>query len=74
MLGAPGSNRSQIANTLKDTFEWKTINTAKLLTDHVAAEGPHAARIQECNDTCQYVDDNIVIELVQKEIASCEKK
>ena len=74
LLGAPGSSRAQIANTLKDTYEWKTINTGKLLTDHVAADGPHAARIQECNDNSQYVDDSIVIELVQKEIAGCEKK
>ena len=74
LLGAPGSNRAQIANTLKDTYEWKAINTGKLLTDHVAADGPHAARIQECNDNSQYVDDSIVIELVQKEIAGCEKK
>ena len=74
LLGAPGSGRTQIANTLKDTYEWRAINTGKLLTDHVAATGPHAARIQECIDNSQYVDDSIVIELVQKEIAGCEKK
>lgn len=38
------------------------------------SSGPHSARISACFNNFQMVDDDIVIELVEKEIAGYEKK
>lgn len=74
LLGAPGACRQENLEALSEYFEWKRISTGKLLREHVSAQGPHAKRITQCFNNFQYVDDEIVIELVEKEIQGFEKK
>mmetsp|Transcript_20836 Transcript_20836/g.25529 ORF Transcript_20836/g.25529 Transcript_20836/m.25529 type:complete len:240 (-) Transcript_20836:589-1308(-) len=74
LLGAPGACRQESLEAISEYFEWKRVSTGKLLREHVQSNGPHAARIAACLSKYQMVDDNIVIDLVQKEISSFEKK
>lgn len=74
LLGAPGSCRQENLEALSEYFEWKRISTGKLLREHVQANGPHTNRITQCFNSFQFVDDEIVIELVEKEIQTYEKK
>ena len=64
LLGAPGSYRQENLEALSEYFEWKRISTGKILRDHVTTGGPHATRIQQCFDAFQYIDDEIVIDLI----------
>ena len=59
---------------LAEYFGWKQISTGKILKTHVQERGPHANRIQECIDNFAFVDDDIVIDLIGKEIQTHEKK
>ena len=47
-MGMPGSQRQESLEALAEYFEWERISTGKLMREHVQANGPHAARIQEC--------------------------
>lgn len=72
LLGASGSCRQENLEALSEYFEWKRISTGKLLREHVQANGPHTNRITQCFNSFQFVDDEIVIELVEKEIQTYE--
>jgi len=74
LLGVPGTGRSDNIDVLSDYFEWKKISTGKVLRDHIMNKGPYCERIQECFSAFQFVDDEIVVELVKKEIDQYEKK
>ena len=73
-MGVPGTGRHDSLEVLSDYFDWKKISTGKLLREHVASKGPYASRIQDCFNNFQFVDDEIVVELVKKEIDVFEKK
>ena len=48
LVGAPGSQRQENMEAIAEAFQWQHISTAKVLRNHVAANGPHASRIAEC--------------------------
>lgn len=74
LLGPPGACRQENLEALSEYFEWKRISTGKLLREHVQASGPHADRITACFNNFQMVDDEIVIDLVEKEVQNYENK
>lgn len=59
---------------LAEYFQWKFISTGDLLRREVANKTEQGKRIQECFDNFKFVDDEIVIDLVKKEIDGYEKK
>jgi len=67
-MGPPGSFRQENALFLSEHFSWKCITTGDLLRKEVSKKSALGGRIAECNKEYHYVDDNIVIDLVKKEI------
>ena len=74
MLGMPGSGKQQIMEQLAKSFDWKPISTGKLIREHVEKKGAYADRIAACMKDFDFVDDEIVIELVQEQVKIYEKK
>ena len=50
LMGVPGTGRTENLDVLADYFDWKKINTGKLLRDHVTNRGPYTDRINECQN------------------------
>ena len=70
----PGCNRHATASAIAENFEWKFISAS----DAILAEGEkdtlEGAEILKATKKFTYVDDEIVIKLVQKEIQEAENK
>jgi len=70
----PGCNRHATASAIAENFEWKFISAS----DAILAEGEkdtlEGAEILKATKKFTYVDDEIVIKLVQKEIQEAEKQ
>ena len=48
LMGAPAIDQSEVLSALGSEFGWKQISVGKVLKDHVASKGPHAAAIDAC--------------------------
>lgn len=57
---------------LSEYFHWKLISVKDLLQKEVSKKTDVGKRITECNQAFQYVDDQIVIDLVKKEVEALE--
>lgn len=73
-LGPPGCARLENAGALAEYFQWKFISTGDLLRAEAEKKTPQGDRIQKCLQTFHYVDDDIVIEIVNREIQEAEKQ
>jgi adenylate kinase len=85
-MGPPGSNRKENALALAEYFNWACISIGDLLKKEVSKKSEYGKAITESlknyryskcsiwnNNGCFIVDDNIVIDIVKKQIAQCEK-
>lgn len=73
MMGPPGSKRNEFACSLSEYFQWEFIQTGDCLRKEAAKSTPQGEKIKKCLMNFQYVDDDLVIEVVKKKIAECEK-
>ena len=72
-MGPPGCNRLENAGALAEYFQWKFISTGDALRSEVEKKTPEGQRIEKCLKSFQYVDDEIVISIINKEIDEAEK-
>jgi len=72
-LGPPGCSRLENSGALAEYFQWKHISTGDTLRTAAEAKTPAGQRIAECLTKFQYVDDEIVIDTIKKEIEESEK-
>jgi len=73
LVSPPGCDRSKIAEEVAKEFEWKFISVGAALQAEGEKSTPQGQQILKCNGKCQYVDDELVIDIVKKEIAEAEK-
>ena len=84
LVGPPGSNRKENALALGEYFNWQSISVGDLLKKEVGKKSEYGKAIVEAQKDYRYgkyttrvvtlaVDDNIVIDLVKKQIANYEK-
>lgn len=68
LMGLPGSHRKEHMQELAEEFGWKCISSGDVLRKQVAMNAQYANRIQERFDQHSLVDDDIVVDLIKKEI------
>jgi len=73
LVGPPGSNRKENALALAEYFNWQSISVGDLLSKEVSKKSEYGKAIIEAKKYYRYVDDNIVIDLVKKQIMNYEK-
>lgn len=76
-MGAPGSNRATIASSLCEQLtsekgEWRLVSPGSLFKKEVEKKTETGKRIQQCWNEFHYVDDDIVIDLVKRDIQDAE--
>jgi adenylate kinase len=72
-MGPPGCSRLENAGALAEYFQWKFISTGDALRKEAENKTPQGERIAACLTSFSYIDDDIVIEVVKKEIEEAEK-
>lgn len=72
-MGPPGSNRKENALALAEHFNWTCISTGDLLNKEISKKSEYGKTIAEARKTYKYIDDEIVIDLVKKQIQQLEK-
>lgn len=73
-MGSPGCYRKENAQNLAEHFGWKCIDSGELLRREVNKKSEVGKKIQDCFKSYRFVDDQIVIDLVSKEIEACEQE
>jgi adenylate kinase len=81
LMGAPGTFRAENANALKDEFnkqskkgdDWRAIHTGELLKRTAEKKTELGNKIKSSMVANQYVEDELVIEVVQGAIKECEE-
>ena len=73
-MGPPGSSRKENALALSEYFNWNCISVGDLLKKEISKKSEYGKAISESMKNYRYVDDNVVIELVKKQIAIHEKE
>lgn len=73
IVGAPGCERSAVAQAVAEEFGWKFISTGAALRAEAEKKTPAGDRILKCSQSFTFVDDSIVIDVVKKEIEEAEK-
>jgi adenylate kinase len=72
-MGPPGCSRLENAGALAEYFQWKFISTGDTLRKAAEEKNPTGERIAACLTSFSYIDDDIVIEIMKKEIEEAEK-
>ena len=73
-MGPPGCSRLENAGALAEYFQWKFISTGDTLRKVAEEKTPTGERIAACLTSFSYIDDDIVIECIKKEIEEAEKE
>lgn len=74
-MGPPGSFRQDVTATLCDQMGgWRAISPGELFKREIAKKTETGKRIQQCFKEYHYVDDELVIDLVKREIQEAEKE
>lgn len=68
MVGPAGSNRKENALALGEYFGWQCISMGDLLKKEVSKKTEFAHAIADSFKLYRYVPDNIVIELVKRQV------
>jgi adenylate kinase len=74
LMGPTGSFRQDNALFLAEHFGWKCISTGDLLRKEVLKKNTAGIKIKDAFSKFEYVDDQIVIDLVSKEIQESEEE
>jgi len=72
LMGPPGSFRQENAVAIAEHFNWKCITTGDLLRKEVKSKTPEGKIINQRFKAYEFVDDQLVIDIVHKEIKKCE--
>lgn len=73
ILGPPGSERREYAKKLRENFGLNIIETGSLLKKEVQKKSDLGLKIAQNMSNREYVDDELVYEVVKKKISDCEK-
>ncbi len=73
LMGPPGSSRKEHALALAEYFNWTCISIGDLLKKEVSKKSDYGKAIAEAQKTYEYPPDDIVIDLVKKQIMAYEK-
>ncbi len=68
LIGAPGSGKGTQSAILKEEFGYKHISTGDLLRSEIAKETELGKKVKSVMDSGQLVSDELVIELIKKNI------
>ena len=74
IMGPPGSKRKEHALALSDHFQHESVSVGDLLNREINKKTPLGQRIHDSRKRHQYVEDEIAIELVMKQIDEFEKE
>lgn len=74
LVGPPGSSARDIAEQLKNYLQFSWVSVGELLLKEVAAKSDHGKIIENCYRELKYVPDEIVVEIVKKQIAAFDKE
>ena len=74
MMGPAGSSRREHCKKLAATYGMNVIETGTLLKLEVQKKTDLGTKIQAAFDQNSFVADEIVIEVLKKKIAECEKE
>ena len=69
----PGCNRHATASAIAENFEWKFISASDAILAEGEKDTPEGQEILKATKKFRYVDDELVINLVNKEIQEAEK-
>ena len=73
-MGPPGCARTENSAALSEYFKWEHISAGDLLRKEVNKKTKEGERIEACFKSHRLVDDEIVIDLVSKEINEMERQ
>ena len=73
IVSPPGCDRHDNAAAIAKEFEWKFISTGEALKAEGEKKTPQGEKILKCSQTLGFVPDDIVIDVISKEIAEAEK-
>lgn len=73
-MGPPGSDRQQNADAMAALFGWASLNTGEILRKELVKTSDAGKIVAESFEKHEYVPDDVVIDLVKKEIHKCEKE
>lgn len=71
--GPPGANRNQVSEALAADMDWKFISTGNALRSEVEKGSGAGKSIEKSLKKFKMVDDDIVIDVIHKEIQLAEK-
>lgn len=74
VMGAPGSNRKDLARKLAEHFEWSFISLSDCLNDEVDKKTDVGKIISKMRKSYTYIDDQIVIDVIKKQISLAEQE
>ena len=74
LVAPPGTNRKETSLALAEYFNWTCISVGDLLNKEVSKKSDYGKRIQESRKFLRYIDDEIVIDLVKRQVATLEKE
>ena len=74
IMGPPGSKRKEHALDLAEHFKFETISVGDLLQKEIHKKSDLGKCIKQSKQASQYVDDDIAIELVKKQLQAFEKE
>ncbi len=73
-MGPPGSSRKEHALALAGHFDWTCISVGDLLKKEVTKKSEYGKIIAKAQKVYEYPPDNIVVDLVKKQILQYEKE
>lgn len=73
ITGLPGSESKEIALSLADHLEYSCVPVGDLIDKEINKKQENQKKLEKCVQTCSLVDDEIVIELLKKELIKLEK-
>ena len=71
-MGPPGSRRKEHALAMGDVFNMDCVSVGDLLNKEISKKSEYGKTIVDQRRTYSYVPDNIVIDLVKKQIETLE--
>jgi len=74
IVGPPGSQRKELALSIAEYIHYTCISAGDLLAKEISKRSEYGKQIEHARKTYSFVDDNIVIELVRKQIELTERE
>lgn len=68
IMGPPGSKRKVHALSLGEYYGYQTISVGDLLNKEISKKSEYGKQVMDSRKEYSYISDNVVIDLVQKQI------